>query len=336
MWDGSVYLSRDLRSWRRVLTPKEYAVFDQLPSSFLVTVRDGFQLALDVDVSASIAYESSDGVRWHRIPRSTTPGVVTGLPAGSPLGAGFVSRKISFGAPVESFRSEDRKHWTRIGVLPPRTIGRMASDRSRRVLYAIQFEPAHDEPGGAIFRTRDGRRWREVTSFSRRFPDGNPDDMVQSGRWWVYGGNEGGLRRRQTMWVTPDLEHWIEMPKPLRAAGPSGVSVVAHGKTVVGYLYSIAGPGSLWIWHRPARIPELVRVSGVVRSAGGPSGTGSIVDAVRVFRGTELVDEVAVAADGAYALDLPPGRYELRTACQRMPITVRTTPIRWSDVCSIR
>ena len=214
-----------------------------------------------------------------------------------------------------------------------RVPGLMASNATHT--RALGFGAPHG--GVDLLSTIDARAWKEIASFNQRFRAAQPFEIVSIGRWWMLIGYQYRSGSMQlTTWWSADLQHWmsraIGAPRNsrIRSVGPS---IAATGDRVV---LVDRNDGSVTIWRRPATAPELETVSGVLQSSGGPEGTGSIVRTVKAFRGTQLVGDVDVAADGSYALDLPPGRYELRTECQKKRITVRRKAITWTDTCQIK
>ena len=125
-------------------------------------------------------------------------------------------------------------------------------------MLAIQYE-ARNTFGGRLWSTRDGRQWTEIRSFHAQMPVANPDRLVQSGKWWILGGNTGTPdgRRRSSMWASPDLRRWYEMPVARR--GPkgsgSGVLLTAGNGRVFGFSPNAAvddGGPSAWVWSPPA------------------------------------------------------------------------------------
>ncbi len=130
----------------------------------------------------------------------------------------------------------------------------MAGNRHHTLVLGIEYEPVPGGFGGHLWSSRDAKTWTEITSFHRQLPVANPDHIVQSGRWWVVGGNTGtsdGLRRA-SMWASPDLRRWYTMPT--RLWGPksqgTGVTLTAGNGRVVGLGNSDHG-SQLWVWTPP-------------------------------------------------------------------------------------
>jgi hypothetical protein len=203
-----------------------------------------FAIASYLDPSAG-AWTSTNARSWQH-----TDGFVGEAHVGD-LRAAFTTVGTQHTVPAIA-RSSDGRTWTVDTSLPARLSRPLVADHAHRHFYAIQFEPGVDVAGGRLMTSTDAHDWHEVVSFHEQNPVGNPDHLVQSGRWWVLGGNRNaGQHRRATMWVSRDLRTWKEMPARLRGPENSGDSVLlaTSGRTVVG----VSGlSNSLWIWRRPS------------------------------------------------------------------------------------
>jgi hypothetical protein len=98
--------------------------------------------------------------------------------------------------------------------------------------------------------SRDGVTWTEVSSFHDQLPVANPDHILRAHGWWIVSGNTGtpkGLRRAD-IWMSPDLEHWTELPRRLqgKAGGGTGVPTAANRYTVVATAFY--SDHAIWIW----------------------------------------------------------------------------------------
>lgn len=344
-----VYLSSNLADWKRVAVIRHVFSFDLQPSGrgFLLSVRSSNGLAVD----AYRGYQAKDGRNWRRVQPSSQPNVLTGLPPGSRVNGRYIARALDDQDRPAIYGSADGLHWTLITTaISEHFLGWMAADRDHRRLFGIQYEPSPETPGGRLLWTRDGRTWQEVASFHERFPAGNPDHLVQSGSWWILGGYRGarvgtaraGNHRQSTLWASPDLKHWIELPPALRGpvAHESKVAVIARGGTVLATSSGGFGrPRFLWIWHRPARTPQLVRVSGTWRGVGGdapglPRRLPGRVE-VKALDG-KLIDSSETDTEGRFVLDLEPGRYVLDGPCDRTTVRVGRQPIHRDVLCQMK
>ena len=212
----------------------------------------GFVVAAQVTETRAKVLTSPDGVRWHQVRRRGTTDHPVGLFPGAPIRRSWFT--VGPGTPPTStrrglFSSRDGVQWTRLPATPPDRLGLpFVAAHDRRTIFAIQYEPQNSS-GGRLWSTHDGSTWTETKSFHRTFPTANPDHLVQSGHWWVLGGNrDSGQQRKADMWVSPDLRHWQEMPARLRGKPSQGTSMqlAAHRGTVVG-VSSIER--KLWIWN---------------------------------------------------------------------------------------
>lgn len=241
--------STDGAHWRSVgmgvpTGPTTMYTVSRRPGGFVATSQspNGFTIAL----------ASRDGTRWNGTAGTRDLEFRTGLFPGAPLRPGFITFWGSVPGTEQPlvYRSRDRIRWNRIAdAETPDRLGVLASDDRRTRVLGIQFEP-EGTFGGRLWSTTDGARWTEIPSFHDQMPTGSPDHLVQARRWWVLGGNRGTAdgRRRASMWTSPDLQHWYEMPTRLRGAKTQGVGMVlvAHDGRVIGK----AGH-SLWIWTPP-------------------------------------------------------------------------------------
>lgn len=294
-----------------------------------------------------ITWQSSDGGHWRRVaPRA---GQQTGVFPAARLG----TRYLGLGTPATNDpipnilardlrTSTDGLHWSQIRTdhLPRTMHGDHAGSR------VLGLQPSVS-PSGLLTSTTSGSRWTEVASFGERFPTAKPGDLVQSGTWWVLSGNfratSWGVRLQvesqfaPTMWASPDLEHWIEMPGPLRghAALGRGVMLAAHHDRVVGVSDETR---SLWVWTRPSHAPHLVRVSGTWRGVDGdaPGLRRPMLGRVDVKRGGRIVDSAQTNTAGQYTVDLEPGSYVLHWPCGRTTVHVVRQEIRRDVLCQMK
>ncbi len=245
--------STDGAHWRSV----EMAVRTGPTTEYTVTRRPrGFVAVSPSPLGLTAAYTSHDGRRWSSVANEHDDvDHRTGLFSGGTLGR----ESISLWGVVPGttrplvFRSRDRIRWERItdAKAPDRLALPLVGNHSRSRVLGIQFDP-FPSSGGRLWWTRDGATWTQIESFHQQMPVGNPDHLVQAGRWWVLGGNTGASdrRRQTTMWVSPDLKRWYEMPARFRGPknGGTGMLVVEHDGRVVGW----SRPDhSLWIWTPP-------------------------------------------------------------------------------------
>lgn len=233
-------------------------------------------------------------------------------------------------------RSADR------GALPARVPWRLAGTANEDRLLLVGSERNRADVARRLWSSSDGRTWRETRSFRRRFPTAAPDQLVDSGGWWVLGGTEGGEQQRATMWASPDLQQWIELPTELRgrtlsaSEDPLALMLVARRRTVVAY---DSRSTALWVWRRPVETPDLVRVSGTWTGVGGPARGPLRPMPGRVVarrRSGEVVAAVQTSADGRFALDLPPGTYVLDGPCDRVTVRAERQPVRRVVRCHMR
>ena len=292
------------------------------------------------------AWQSRDGVHWHRV--ASRAGQETGVFPAARLGA----RYLGLGTPptndpipnilARDLRvSNDGVYWLSIAANRiPRTMG--GNHLAKRVL-GLWYGPGVSR----LITTTNASRWTDVESFGMRFPTAKPGDLVQSGEWWVLSGNirSGGWglavqvesQFAPTMWASPDLEHWIETPAPLRgpAASGRGVSLAARHDRVVGISDETR---SLWVFHRPSRPANLARVSGTWRGVGGPAPglRRPLVGRIDVMRAGKMVDSAETNSTGQYALDLVPGTYVLDGPCGTTRVHVTTVPVHHDVLCQMR
>lgn len=234
------FVSDDGTDWSRGATPPHAE-----DPGFLGSDGEVFTLQDPSPGAAVPTWLSRDGRRWSARRAPYVPLARLGSRA-------VTLTSVSTMQPNRVATSSDLRHWKVLpGPLPPRLGRPLVAGPARRRVLLIQYGADPNLAGERLWTSIDARTWTEVDSFQRRFPTGNPDHLVPSGTWWVLGGNRGGgQQRRATMWTTPDLVHWIEMPATLR--GPAnrgdGVLLAASGSTVVGVANR---PGYLWIWRRP-------------------------------------------------------------------------------------
>jgi hypothetical protein len=151
------------------------------------------------------------------------------------------------------YESTDGIRWSPVAdARPPQPLApALAPIRDRRAVLGIQFEQ-QPSPSGGLWRSADAVTWTEIESFRRTMPRGAPDHLLRSGHWWVLGGISyaTGMRREwPSMWASPDLRRWFELPEPLRGRPEaSEVGVYAAGDRVLGYAFAT---GRLWVWTRP-------------------------------------------------------------------------------------
>ncbi len=223
---GDLWRSTDARTWRRVAQLGRPAA-----GPYLAVVAHRY-LAITPIPAASNAgrvWTSGDGRRWSEVLVGEGLGTVPGLIPSARLGRTWLSlRDTGSETAPQVFGSSNALNWSVIASADPpvRLAEPLVSDHSHSEVLGIQYE--HYESrysfGGRLWSTRDGVHWTGITSFHERMPVANPDQLVQSGQWWVLGGNRGtadGLRR-VSMWSSPDLRHWYELPRALRGPETSG------------------------------------------------------------------------------------------------------------------
>lgn len=204
-------------------------------------------------------WTSVNGRHWVAAEGSGTVTHPIGLLPVAPLGSSWLSLSNPTSAGLNVFESDDGVRWAVIpgANIPERFALPLASNHEHTRVLGIQYEHVEIPKsfGGRVWSTRDGKNWTEITSFHEQMPVANPDHIVESGKWWVLGGNTGTRdgRRRASMWTSPDLRHWYEMPKQLR--GPktdgAGVFVTAISGGVVGLGGSGVRGSHVWVWNPP-------------------------------------------------------------------------------------
>jgi hypothetical protein len=247
--NGQIWRSTDAKTWRKVVD----AQFHRGTTYYVQSTPSRFVATDTGPIGGGRTLASIDGRQWR-----TRDGSASGAhPVGIGVGAPLYDRRINVaspqgdGAPPLVYWSRDGVHWNRnVGANPPvRLSTPLVANRARSRVLGIQYDD-FPEYGGRLWSTRNGSRWTEITSFHEQMPVGNPDHLVQAGRWWVLGGNRGTTdgKRRASMWTSPDLRRWYEMPARLRGAKTDGVGmpVVAHDGRVIG-----RGGHWLWIWTPP-------------------------------------------------------------------------------------
>jgi hypothetical protein len=266
--EGVVTRSRGGRHWKRVarlfgiprvrpktnsfLAHRSFSVAPG-PHGFIAIMRDP-----EPSWTALTWSSSPDGRCWRRTDSVGTESAPVGLYPRAPLRDRWLSATP---VPLEAstgyalFTSRDAVHWVKAaGTEPERFAPQLRETRDHRSVLAIQYEPPGGL-GGRLWRTRDTTAWTEITSFHRSMPYGNPDHLEQSGHWWVLGGftgEPGTLKLHASMWSSPDLEHWYEMPAALRGKQGAQVSVIAANGRVVGFRSASQLPQPiLWVWSAP-------------------------------------------------------------------------------------
>jgi hypothetical protein len=258
--NGQVWRSSDARTWRKVVD----AQFHRGTTYSVQSTRDRFVATDTGPIGSGRTLWSTDGRRWTKRDGAAEGEHAAGLPVGAPLGRHRITVGVMTptGLPPTIYRSDDGVRWNRIaGAEPPiRFGGPLAANRARTRVLGIQYE-RYGQYGGRLWSTRDGARWGEIASFHRQMPTANPDHLLQLGRWWVAGGNTGTPidEHRASMWVSPDLRRWYEMPRRLRGPETQGVGMplASDGERVIGWASSLdAATGNfvrshLWIWTPP-------------------------------------------------------------------------------------
>ncbi len=259
---NQLWYSADAKTWRRASFPSA----PQLDGIY-VTGDPGAFIALGSAPGSAVSNPPQPAPVWTSVRGHSWSSVAsTGAP---PLGIGLfpAARLHRTWLAIEStalsdpdgraaFASRDGLHWAELAKanVPDRFGNVLASNAARTRVLGIQFE--HYEPrysfGGRLWFTRNAKKWIEITSFHRQLPAANPDHLVRLGHWWVLGGNTGaadGLRSA-SMWTSPDLRHWYEMPKHLEGPESYGaaVAVTASSGKVVG-VANVAH--LLWVWSPP-------------------------------------------------------------------------------------
>jgi hypothetical protein len=249
--NGQIWRSTDARTWRKVVD----AQFHRGTTYDVQRTHHRFVATDTGPVGGGRVLTSTDGRRWTTHDGAAEGDHAVGLPIGAPLGWQRITVGVwtPTGVPPTIYRSDDGVRWDRIAdAAPPvRFDSPLAANRAHTRVLGIQYEQ-YGQFGGRLWSTVDGSRWVEIPSFHRQMPAANPDRMLQLGHWWVLGGTTGlpvGVHRT-SMWVSPDLEHWDEMPRRFRSPetpGP-GVSLVEHRRRVIGW-----DERHLWIWTPPDR-----------------------------------------------------------------------------------
>jgi hypothetical protein len=250
---GQMWRSDDARTWRRVVD----AQFHRGTTYYVQSTNDRFVAADVGPLGGGRTLSSGDGLRWTKRDGSTSGAHPVGIGVGAPLQGGWINVGGARTQDVAPFvyGSPNAVRWTRIdgARAPVRMSSPLAANHARNRVLGIQYDD-FPEYGGRLWSTRDGSRWTEIRSFHEQMPVGNPDHLVQVGHWWVLGGNSGVPstapqgERRATMWTSPDLRRWYEMPARLRGPKTAGVGMplVEHDGRVIG-----RGSGLLWIWSPP-------------------------------------------------------------------------------------
>jgi hypothetical protein len=259
---GKIIRSRDGRHWRRSgeLRGARRRAFT---SHLVLPGPHGF-VALEPATTATWnipTWTSSDGRRWTKSIAVGSEQHPVGLFPRTPFRDHWLTTRSTAlddtSEPRAVYSSTDGVRWNKVSDAPAvQPLGQqIRSTRSRSSVLAIQYEqaPASD---GHLWTSHDAINWREIASFHAAMPNGAPDHVVRSGRWWVLGGITGPKPQHSDMWASPDLHRWYEMPKDLRGGYRSDaeVSVIAGRHRVLGF----AGPTNkrgakvqLWIWRPP-------------------------------------------------------------------------------------
>ena len=328
---NEIFLSSDLLRWRRV------PAFNRAGSVAVRRWRHGFDAVVDESLNGDTQdwkhYRSEDGRRWTRLADPNPSPLIIGAFNAIRIGGRWLALVDENGDRRLS-TSLDREHWAAPTSNAPRLIDDLVADRAGSRALVIEYQTDRTL-GDRLWSTRDGTQWSEVGSFARRYPNATVDRLVQSGDWWVLGGFRGTKRETPTMWATRDFVHWMSVAVSRSGRSAAVPNLAAQGDRVIGLA---SEDTELVIWHRPRRAPTLVTLSGEARSVGGDATkNASIVRSVRVegAAGREIT-RVQVSADGHYAVDLPPGRYQLRTECMQRSVTLRRADVRRNLVCQIR
>ena len=335
-----IWMSTDGRSWDRTATLRTGGFgFD------LGATKTGFFVTSHLSGDSLLprrVWSSRDGARWSVVSpqRGTVAGLVPQVRVRKGFGTVFnVPGPPSFAKGGPQFYSVDGLRWK---PFPP-TPGVLGVAGDGRQVVGVGSEPGATT--GSVLLDR-GHGFREVQSFAERFPGQNPDHVVASGRWFVVGGHDGvplsnprlaGRSVDMNVWATPDLRHWIHLPRQLQGTegDASGVSLAVSGRSVVA---TVPEGQWIWVWHRPARTPQLVRVSGTWRAVGGfapgpPRPSPGRIE-VKTLDG-KLIDSAETDAEGRFALDLEPGRYVLDGPCDRTAVRVGRQPIHRDVTCQM-
>jgi hypothetical protein len=229
------------------------------PDPFVASRPDGFiALMFDAERTRTRAvWSSHDGRAWvkERIKSGNGTNRVGMVPR-APLGDRWLATSPASDLNERTlFESTDGIRWSAVaGAMPPQPLApAIAPTRNGRAVLAIQYEEAPSQSGG-LWRSDDATTWTEITSFRRSMPYAMPDHLVRSGTWWVLGGissRPGELKTWPSMWASPDLQQWYEMPKALRGKrnwARNLVEVYAANGRVLGYN---AEKGRLWVWTEP-------------------------------------------------------------------------------------
>lgn len=321
--DGSVrsWAATADGSWRRgeVVTNDPLARLNPRRRGFMVSVGTGNHW----DVRTS-----PDGLHWSEVPR----GVRSGFPPAARLADEFLAsdyRRV----PTRVLASSDGLAWHAIrSNRAPDLIG--SNDEHTQVLGIALRRGAH------LYSTRDAKAWSEVYSFHTRFPAAQPYAIEASGRWWILSGNQYASGTVQPeIWVSADLEHWIQRPIGLPRSArllQRSLLLAARDNRVVALDQD---QRSVLVWHRPRHVPTLVRVSGVWTGVGGPAP-----GALRPMRGSivarsatgRTIERTETDEFGRYAFDLPPGRYVLTTSCETTTVPVIKQTVHPKIVCNMK
>ena len=333
---NEIFLSSDLLRWRRV------PALNRAGSVAVRRWRHGFDAVVDEGLNGDTQdwkhYRSENGRRWTRLADPNPSRLIIAAFHAVRVDGRWLALADENGA-RRLYTSPDREHWAPLASNAPPLIDLLVPDRVRRRVLTVQYQsrPVGVPPAAdSVWSTATGAVWSELSAFRERYPDARVESITTSGSWLVFGGDLTVIPDSARMWASPDLRRWIELPSALRGRNSTGslVPLVSHRNIVVGLPSDSV---SYWLWHRPRRASTLVTLTGIARSSGGPLGVESIVHSVRVQdAGGREITRVQVSADGHYAVDLPPGRYQLRTECMRDRVTLRRADVRRNLVCSIR
>lgn len=335
--DAGVWQSRDARTWTRTATLELQGrdSGERHSSAWMVSVRGtGFVATRRVfDAQGGLqSWRSRDGRDW------VENGVGSAAaPVGLPIAARLRSTYLAFGDWLTAssgraalWGSRDGIHWSRAGRGPKQLHPRMAANAAGSKVFAVQFRiPDDSSQSVGLWKTADGTSWVKVTSFGEHFPAASPSMLMQVRGWWVISGSIGP-RLRTTMWISADLEHWIQAP-PL---GAMVGQLAAKGSTAIAVPYR-----GRWIrvWHRPRSVPNLVSV--VVRPAQvfppcckqTPPTIGSA--------GFERPGAPSVSVDvletRRFTVDLEPGTYRMTGICGARTVKVRARDDRVEVTCRV-
>lgn len=330
-----VWTSEDGRTW----TPRHRFPIDSAEWNLFTADRQFVAASFQIrGPPNTTVWRSADGRRWRRVRQGV--GTNFGLVTQAQLHGRYLTVGLEeagsggpFGdrSPISVMASRNGVDWSPVrSNLVPEFV---RSNSAHSVLLGVRSDP-RGTPGAAhLFMSSDGSRWREVHGFRERFPYGNPDEIIASGRWWVVAGSQGYDPRASRIWVSPDRRHWIRLPRSLWLPPTNTNEFIAtsRNKTI---LVMSPTDRSFWLWHRPRKVPRLVAVNGGTSGSGGPCCKKPVINGeVEFARRDRPSVSVDVVGQGEFTVDLEPGTYRMTGTCGTQTVRVPRNVPRVDVLC---